>query len=172
MRFTETRRLLSDERGGASAEGAIVAGFLAILFAASLFAYRGYRAQLYTVRAPTRALWRDAVQGCDGGRRAERLVAELGRYPLIARTMTPSYAPRWETVREETLEHAETRGIDEGEALGGEHVRFDESARIECNTTGRSTVVDPRPEALSLFCRMHPAPEWAAGCDPSADPGG
>jgi hypothetical protein len=171
MRCTD-RRLLTDQRGGASAEGAIVAGFLAILFAASLFAYRGYRAQLWAVRAPTRALWADAVEGCDGGARADSLLSRLGGYPRIARTMTPSVAPRWDTVREERLERSESRGIDEGAVLGGEHVQFDESARLECNTTGRSPAVDPRREALSLFCRMHPGPEWAAGCDPRADPGG
>lgn len=172
MRSTDRNRLLRDERGGASAEGAIVASLMVILFAATLFAYRGYRTQLWTVREPTRALWQDALRGCAGGAHASSLIAPLGRYPSTARTMTPSVAAGWDEVRERTLHRADARSIDEGAVLGGERVRFDERAHVECNTRGISPSFDPRREALSLFCSMHPAPEWAAGCDPNADPGG
>ncbi len=164
--------MLSDQRGGASAEGAIVAGFLVLLFAATMFAYRGYRAQMYAVRAPTRALWQDALEGCPGGAPAAPLLDPLGGFPRTAHAMTPTIAARWAWVRRQRLSRAESRTIGEGAVLGGEEVRFDENARVECNPLGATPAIDPRREALSLFCWMHPAPEWAAGCDPSADPGG
>jgi hypothetical protein len=159
------RSLLRDVRGGASAEGAIVATFMAILFAATLFVYRGYREQLATVRSPTRGLWVEATRGCDTGPQANEVISPLGGYPATANRNAPTVSRRWNEIRQRQLERTDSASVTEGTVLGGDTVRFEESAQIGCGPSGVFERVDWRAEAMALFCDRHPDPRWPEGCD-------
>jgi hypothetical protein len=157
------RRLLRDRRGAATAEGAIVIMFMAIIFGATLFAYRGYRAAASTVGTPRRAMWPEALAGCPGPTET-KLRPSLSGYESTAATIAPTIAPHFEEVTEGKTRRTESRTATAPRVAGGRTTSFEETSETACNTTTVEYAADIRPEVLTLFCSRHPDPEWPEGC--------
>lgn len=168
MRFIDR----DGERGSAMTEGVIVATFLIILFAATLFVFRAYRLHVWTLRSPAREVWPDALQGCADGARANRILGYLGGYESVAERVTPDIASRYDRVVVTEFDETDTRTMSEGNLLGGESVTFRERAKVACNASGTYPLVNWRKAATDLFCRLHVGPQWPAGCTLSTDPSG
>jgi hypothetical protein len=162
MRFTD---LFRDRRGAATAEGAIVAMFMAMIFGAVIFAYRGYRDAAATVASPRRQIWPRALKGCPGPRET-RLRAELDGYDDTAEDIAPMIAVHFRDVTENTLRQGDLRTETAPSVAGGRTAVFEERAQVACNTIPVDYAADIRPSVLDLFCETHPDAEWPEGCNP------
>lgn len=155
--------LVKDTRGAATAEGVIVAFFMAIVFGAVIFAYRGYGAAARSVRAVSAAVWPQAYAGCDDGPRERDLHAELGRFAHTAFDVAPNEADQWSEIRARDIGATDARSAGAGRMFDDRRTRFEERGRVACNPVA----IDPPDlgeDAEALFCERHPDPLWPDPC--------
>lgn len=161
------RTLLADERGGASAEGAIVATFLVMIFSACLFVAEALARGEATIETTRQSVWARALDDCPRGGQDSSVMRALGGYPDTAEIISSSYADSFSQVCAETVGATTTATATAQESAGGRTVRFEETSETACNTQETEYGIDARSAALRYFCEIHPEPLWFEGCDPS-----
>ncbi len=170
MRCTEPGAragLRADERGGASAEGAIVASFLVMIFAACLFVAQSLTRGAAAIATSRTAVWSRALDRCPRGPEDVHVQRALGGYRRGAEAISPVYAAHFDDVRAALVTASTTRSGTAPEAAGGRTVTFTETSETACNPLETPWDTDPRAAALDYFCRQHPEPLWPEGCDPA-----
>jgi hypothetical protein len=172
MRCTEpgaARRvsLGADEGGGASAEGAIVASFLVMIFAACLFVARAVTRSAAAIETSRSAVWSRALDRCARGPEDTDVTRALGAYRRGAEAVSSAYAAHFGDVRTSRVTASTTASTTAGRAAGGRTVTHTETSETACNPRETPWSTDARAAALDYFCRQHPEPVWPEGCDPA-----
>jgi hypothetical protein len=163
--------LVKDTRGTATAEGVIVAFFMAIVFGAVIFAYRGYGAAARSVRAVSAAVWPQAYAGCDDGPREHDIQRHLGHFEHHAYEIAPNEADKWDEIRAREISGSDTRSAGAGRMFDHRRTHFDEQGRTACNPA----TIDPpeiHEDVVALFCERHPDPLYPDPCGGPLGPGG
>jgi len=156
-----------DERGGASMEGAIVASFLVMIFAACLFVARAVTRQAAAIESTRSAVWTRALDRCARGPEDADVLRAVGAYRRGAESVSPVYAAHFGDVRASLVSAATTSRTNAGATFAGRTVTRTETSETACNPRKTPWNTDPRAAALDYFCRQHPEPLWAEGCDPA-----
>lgn len=159
--------MFADEGGGASAEGAIVATFLVMIFSACLFVAEAIARGEAAIETTRQSVWARALDDCPRGAQDSSVMRALGGYPDVVESISPSYADSFQEVREEVVGATTTATATAKASAGGRTVRFEETSETACNTQEAVYGTDARSAALKYFCAIHPEPLWFEGCDPS-----
>jgi hypothetical protein len=166
------RYLLRDEGGGASAEGAIVATFLVMIFSACLFVAESLARGEAAIETARESVWSRALDDCPRGAVDTSVMSALAGYPSSAETISPTYADHFRDVRAESISATKLATATAHESAGGRTVTFTESSETACNTQETEYGTDARSAALRYFCQVHPELLWFEGCDPSVTTAG
>ena len=174
MRCTDVLRALArDERGSVSAEGVIVAVFLAIVFGAVLWAQGAYRTWQVTEQDVRRRVWPEAAEGCFSVGTLPEAAAPMNAYRRTSEWIDLEITRRGrDEVVTQTVGAQSLRTARRPEVVGGGTRDGEASAELICNTRPTGREFDLRRPAILLFCEVHPnegdfAMEWEDGCDPS-----
>ena len=173
MRSTEPprsrmRALLEDERGGVHVEGAMVATFLAMMFAGFLWIRHVASTELLAVRTVGRELWAPALAGCTDGTPAPPRTWTADYRP-VQEEVSPEAAARMREVTAADSATATSHTATRPDLLGGGSIAIDARAGTACNAAMPSTAIPIRARILEIFCERLPLPaNWSAGCDPDA----
>ena len=161
-------------RGSVTAEGAIVATFLALMFGAVLWAHEGYRAGQRAELDAREALWPQIANGCSDGIAGPAVRARRD-YRATSEWIDPAITHRGDAeIGERAVSVTHSRIARRPEALGGGALDRTTRATATCSIPPTGTRLDYRTPAIRLFCDVHPgtgdfAMEWPEGCDPSID---
>jgi len=183
MRCTERKRaardvrrgiasLLRDERGGASAEGAIVATFMVMIFSACLFVAEALARGEAAIETARESVWSRALDDCPSGAVDTSVMSALAGYPGSAETISPTYAEHFRDVRADSVSATKVATATAHESAGGRTATFTESSETACNTQETEYETDSRSAALRYFCQVHPELLWFEGCDPAVTTAG
>lgn len=159
--------MFADEGGGASAEGAIVATFLVMIFSACLFVAEAIGRGEAAIETTRQSVWARALDDCPRGAQDSSVMRSLGGYPDVARSISAAYADSFQDIREEAVGATTTASATAKESAGGRTVRFEETSETACNSQEAVYSTDARSAALKYFCDVHPELLWYEGCDPT-----
>lgn len=154
-----TDELLADERGAATTEGVIVAVFLILCFALSLFLFKRYALALRTTATARQALWARAVPGTDEGDLDGRLAGAYPSYEARMRQLAPVLEPYHDTPRVDWQREEREDELVSSPYMGAQEIEYRTVLSTVANETPDTPEDDLIQATVDTWCRVSPVCE-------------